>query len=159
MYTGKRIKADGSSVLLGLFSMCTGELQVNVKGVVRWRLWLREAWWGKKGSERMHCPLTITQSTLVPSLSCDCAGGQSPDSAHPFPGGELWKPKTAAIPSLSPHSSSAYSSLPLSLPPSVSISLSLSLASNVAAAMHQRELQNNARGQPGIWRALSFVLF
>lgn len=50
----------------------------------------------------MHCLLTITQSTLVPSLGCDCAGGQRPDSAHPFPEGELWKPKTAAISALSP---------------------------------------------------------
>ncbi len=94
----------------------------------------------------MHCLLTITQSTLVPLLGCDCAGRQSPDSAHPFPEGELWKPKTPAIPSLF----APTHPLLLSLPPSVSISLSLSLASNMAAAMHQRELQNNARGQPGI---------
>lgn len=46
----------------------------------------------------MHCLLIITQSTLVPSPDCDCADAQRPDSAHPFPEGELWKPKTAAIP-------------------------------------------------------------
>lgn len=72
----------------------------------------------------MHCLLTITQSTLVPSLGCDCAGGQSPDSAHPFPEGELWKPKTAAIPShLPPHHPPlilcSCLSLPLSLSPSL----------------------------------------
>lgn len=90
----------------------------------------------------MHCLLTITQSTLVPLLGCDCAGGQSPDSAHPFPEGEVWKPKTATIPSISPHLSSA------SVSPC--LCLSLSLPRNVAVAVHQRELQNNARGQPGI---------
>lgn len=50
----------------------------------------------------MHCLLTIAQSALVPSLGCDCAGRQRPDSAHPFPEGELWKPKTVAISSLAP---------------------------------------------------------
>lgn len=93
----------------------------------------------------MHCLLTIIQSTVVPSQGCDCAGGQSPDSAHPFPEGELWKPKTVAVPSLSPTHP-----LLLSLPSSVSVSLCLSLAGNITATMHQRELQNNARGQPGI---------
>lgn len=86
----------------------TGEPQV--KGGVGWRVCFGEIWWGKLGESEMHCLLTITQSTLVPSLGCDCAGGQSPDSAHPFPEGELWKPKTEAIPSLSsptPLSSSA----------------------------------------------------
>lgn len=46
----------------------------------------------------MHHLLTNIQSALVPLLGCNCAGGQRPDSAHPFPEGELWKLKTAAIP-------------------------------------------------------------
>lgn len=70
----------------------------------------------------MHCLLTITQSTLVPSPGCNCAGGQSPDSAHPFPEGELWKPKTPAIPSLLPPLILCFClSLPLSLSPSPSL--------------------------------------
>lgn len=71
----------------------------------------------------MHCLLTIAQSTLVPSLGCDCAGGQRPDSAHPFPEGELWKPKTAAISSLSPPPLILCSclALPLFLSPSPSL--------------------------------------
>lgn len=84
----------------------------------------------------MHCLLTITQCTVVPSLGCDCAGGQSPDSAHPFPEGELWKPKTAAIPSLFPPLILCFF-FPLSV--AISLSLSLSLVSNMAVTTHQRE--------------------
>lgn len=96
----------------------------------------------------MHCLLTIAQSALVPSLGCDCAGRQRPDSAHPFPEGELWKPKTVAISSLAP---------PLILcsclaPPSL-------LASSMAAAMHQRELQNNAKGASQEFEEVFFIFF
>ena len=134
-----------------LFSVCTGELQVNVKGCVSWTVWFWEVWWGKRGETKMHCLLTIIQSTVVPSLGCDCASGQSPDSAHPFPEGKLWKPKTAAVPSFCPLSSSA------SVSPFAC--LCLSLAGSMAATMHQRELQNNARDKPRIWRAFSFFFF
>lgn len=73
----------------------------------------------------IHCLLTITQSTLVPSLGCDCAGGQSPDSAHPFPEGELWKPKTAVIPPSSLSLILCCCLSPTSISPSFSLSLSL----------------------------------
>lgn len=49
------------------------------------------------GGTEIHCLLIIKQSSLVPSSDRDCADAQRPDSAHPFPEGKLWKPKTVAI--------------------------------------------------------------
>lgn len=89
----------------------------------------------------MYCLLTITQSTVVPSLGRDCASGQSSDSAHLFLEGELWKPKTVSVPSLSPI---------LFFYLSLRLSLSLSATFCPVILQHQREPQNNARGQPGI---------
>lgn len=128
--------------------MCTGELQVNIKevSVGGYRL---ASCNGAKG-ERARCtvywlshraPLCPRWAVIVPA---DKALIQHILSPRERSGNRRRRPSPPFPPTYP---------LLLSLPPSVSISLSHSLASNVVAGMHQRELQNNARGQPGIWRA------
>lgn len=103
------------------------------------------------GHTEMHCLLIITQSSLVPSPDYDCADAQRPDSAHPFPEGELWKPKTVAI--HHPPNFSSYA--PVS--PSLCFSLPLLLSSLQHGSGHASK--GSAEQCEGPDRNLTFFFF
>lgn len=143
---GLKLACKWCTIGVGTYRWAAGKLKGRLEGMVQGGLM------GQEGRERDALSIDYHTEHPCALVGLRLCRRTKPWFSTSFPRGRALETEDGGHPLPFPPTHP----LPLFLPPSVSISRSLSLAGNVAAAMHQRQLQNNARAQPGIWRAFIF---